>query len=356
MNLFPLVSVIMSVFNTEEAHLREAIESILNQSYKNIEFIIINDASENNSLEIIRSYNKDSRIRLINNDKNIGLTKSLNIGLKIAKGVYIARMDSDDISFPDRICKQVDYMQRNLKVAAVGTLAQTFGMASEIFGITENNSRITRVRLLFRNSSILHPTAFIRKSFLDQYNIQYDEGLRNAQDYQLWIDILRYGEIHCINEVYLWYRLHSSQTGHQSPITQIKCSELIQDKQLCLLSAENITDVEKEIHHSMVKPELYFSVKKNIQYLKKLLSMNSNLKLYDTKILKKEILSLWINKGINRFIVYKKIDVLCTLYLFQIFYPSNFLYYLRYYVIKIYCLKRIKRLKERKINACHKID
>ena len=101
----PLVSIIMSVYNSED-YLKEAIDSILGQTYANLEFIIIDDASTDRSLDIVKSYN-DKRILLIKNEVNIGLAASLNKGIEIARGKYIARMDSDDISLPERCEKQV---------------------------------------------------------------------------------------------------------------------------------------------------------------------------------------------------------------------------------------------------------
>jgi len=106
------ISVLMSVFNGE-AYLSEAIESILDQTYKNFEFIIINDCSTDNSKKILRKYaNADKRIQLINNKQNLGLTKSLNFGLKNSHGEFVARMDSDDISLPIRLEEQYNYLKK----------------------------------------------------------------------------------------------------------------------------------------------------------------------------------------------------------------------------------------------------
>ena len=127
MKLVPgLISVIMSNYNTPEEYLREAIESILNQTYKNFEFIIIDDCSTDNSLEIIKSYN-DERIVLIENEENIGLTKSINKGLAVAKGEYIARMDADDVSLPQRFEKQINYMNDHTELIVCGSSMELIG-------------------------------------------------------------------------------------------------------------------------------------------------------------------------------------------------------------------------------------
>src|SRR5688500_15226048 len=117
----PAISVVMSAYNSDK-YIAKAIESILNQTFKDFEFIIINDGSKDESLKIIKRYGKkDKRIVLIDNKKNLGLIKSLNKGLKIAKGKYIARMDSDDIAMPQRFKIQLDYLDKNRNIFLVGT-------------------------------------------------------------------------------------------------------------------------------------------------------------------------------------------------------------------------------------------
>ena len=116
----PKVTVLMPVYNCEK-YLRESIESILNQTFKDFEFLIINDGSSDKSAEIVESYN-DNRINFVQNEKNIGLAASLNRGLDIAKGEYIARMDADDISLPERLEKQVRFMETNPQIGICGQL------------------------------------------------------------------------------------------------------------------------------------------------------------------------------------------------------------------------------------------
>ena len=116
----PLVSVIMSVYNGEK-YLSKAIESILNQSYRNFEFIIVDDASTDSSLEIINEYLKiDNRIIILSNNVNIGLGSSLNKAIQFSSGEFIARMDSDDISIPDRLEKQINYLLEHKNIHILG--------------------------------------------------------------------------------------------------------------------------------------------------------------------------------------------------------------------------------------------
>ena len=120
------ISVVMSVYNTSETYLKEAIESILNQSLPDFEFIIINDASNRATSAILNQYT-DERIVRIENQQNLGITASLNEGLEIARGRYIARMDADDVSFPERLSKQYQYMEKHPHIAVLGCWTTTNG-------------------------------------------------------------------------------------------------------------------------------------------------------------------------------------------------------------------------------------
>ena len=139
------VSVILSAYNEEERWFREAVESIINQSYENFEFILILDNPNNTLLEeIINEYcNKDNRIVYIKNEKNLGLVKSLNKGLEYAKGKYIARMDADDIANVDRLKKQYEFMEANKDIDLIGT---------SVDFIDENNCIIQKNTFVVKNS------------------------------------------------------------------------------------------------------------------------------------------------------------------------------------------------------------
>jgi len=127
----PEVTVLMSVYNGEK-YLREAIDSILNQTFTDFEFLIVNDGSTDRTAEILRSYD-DPRIIIINNEKNIGLTKSLNIGLRMAKGEYIARMDADDVSMPERLQKQIELLNQKKNTGLVGTYYTIINEKGKVF-------------------------------------------------------------------------------------------------------------------------------------------------------------------------------------------------------------------------------
>lgn len=234
-----LVSVIMANYNTPIEYLKIAIDSILNQTYSNFEFILIDDASNDESLDFILSYD-DSRIRLIRNPQNLGLTKSLNKGLSIAKGKYIIRMDSDDISLPKRIEKQLQYMESNPDVFVCGTWFEKFGVENIIRKPILDDSEWYRCQLLFSNTPITmcHPSVIIRKSMLDKYKVRYDESIRKAQDYAMWVECSKYGKMAILQDVLLKYRTHDNQISIGQKKEQYEYSDLISRRQLQKLGIE----------------------------------------------------------------------------------------------------------------------
>lgn len=207
------ISVVMSVYNGER-YLVEAIDSILNQTYSDFEFIIINDCSTDKTAEILQSYN-DARIKIINNDENLRLPASLNKGLRLAKGKYIARMDADDIALPDRFEKQISYLEKNQEVAVIGGSLIVFNeQEGEIYTQKADcNELLDKYYLI--PSPILHPTAMLRKSMTVDEGYFYNEKYTSAQDYDLWLRIAKKHKINNIADIVLKYRVHSNSISQQ---------------------------------------------------------------------------------------------------------------------------------------------
>lgn len=210
----PTVSVLMPVYNGGN-FLKDAVESILNQTYRDFEFLIINDGSVDNSLEILKSYS-DSRIIIIDNGENKGLIYSLNKGLKLAKGEFIVRMDADDISFEDRIEKQVDFMVKNPEIGISGTYIQIFGenINQEVLKFPVNPG-INKAQLLF-SPCLAHPSVIIRKLIIDSHNLYYRHEYKHAEDYDYWIEAINYTKISNIPEVLLKYRVIPTSITQQA--------------------------------------------------------------------------------------------------------------------------------------------
>lgn len=203
------ISVIMPAYNAEK-YIGEAIESILNQTYKDFEFIIINDGSIDKTKEKILSY-QDKRIVYLENKKNLGIVATLNKGLDYATGEFIARMDSDDISAKTRFEKQIDYFNKNSNVGVLGTGICIFGEGiKEQKRIFTTDSKLLKAELLF-NSCIAHPTVMMRRSILEKYNLRYESEFAGAEDYCLWWKIAQVSNISTLPDILLNYRMHDSQ-------------------------------------------------------------------------------------------------------------------------------------------------
>lgn len=205
-----MVTVLLPVYNGEK-YLREAIDSILNQTYTDFEFLIINDGSTDRTEEIILSY-ADPRIVYVKNEQNIRLIATLNKGLKLAKGKYIARMDADDISLPERLEKQVAYMDANAGVGLCGSYIQTLEAGTEYVIKYETDSDMIKFKLLF-DTHFPHPAAMLRKSVLDQFQLEYELKYIHAEDYVLWNRMALHTGLHNIPEVLVWKRSHDGQVS-----------------------------------------------------------------------------------------------------------------------------------------------
>lgn len=202
----PEVSVLMPVYNIE-LYLREAMDSILQQTFTNFEFIIVNDGSTDGTEEIVLSY-KDDRIRYYKNEKNSGVIYTLDRAMNLSKAKYLARMDGDDISLPDRLQKQYDYLQKNNcdVVASCVQLIDKNGKNIGYWGEDKNNiSAIAIKNYLPINNCIAHPTIMMKSDILKKY--KYNPKQKHNEDYDLWLRITADGKIiHKIEEPLLLHR------------------------------------------------------------------------------------------------------------------------------------------------------
>lgn len=206
----PKITVLMPVYNCE-LYIKDALESILSQTYVDFEFLIIDDASTDKTVSIIKSY-RDSRIQLIEKPANSGYTNSLNQGLKLAKGQYIARMDGDDISLPERFARQVTYLEANPEIVLCGTSYEIMGEEKRTL-IPESHDAIKLA--LLQSNCIAHPSVIIRRKTLEEFSIIYDTTKEPAEDYALWVQLLGVGKLHNLQEVLLKYRMQNSSVSRK---------------------------------------------------------------------------------------------------------------------------------------------
>lgn len=205
----PSVSVVMPAYNAEK-YLREAIDSILTQTYDDFEFIIINDGSTDSTKEIILSYS-DPRIVYLENEKNSGICVTLNKGLVAARGRYIARMDSDDISLPERFAIQVEYMDKHPEIGVCGSDVIVFGEGIEesVFDQIHSSDECS-AGLLF-NPCLAHPSVMINNQIMKQKNLCYEDSYRGLEDFKLWWEFAKISKIGNINIPLIRYRHHRGQ-------------------------------------------------------------------------------------------------------------------------------------------------
>jgi len=205
MSYVPKVTVLLPVYNTEK-FVRQAIESILGQTFTDFELLIIDDASSDNTLRIVKLFS-DPRIRIIENKQNLKLAKTLNIGLKEARGEYVARMDDDDIAISERFEKQIAYLDSQVDISLAGT-AITFIDEDGEFGSSREvpqTSVGTAYELMYGNP-IFHSSIMFRKSDIISIG-GYDESFDYAQEYDLYIRLLESGyKVANINQVLMYFR------------------------------------------------------------------------------------------------------------------------------------------------------
>lgn len=208
----PEISVIMSVYNSE-SYLKESVNSIINQTFSDFEFIIVDDSSTDSSLKILEQYAlKDKRITLLKNIENSGLAVNLNKMISISKGKYIARMDADDISLPERLEKQHDFMENNPDIGVYGTQVIPFGSKAVKMHSAPLSHEEILASILFTNP-MMHPTIMFRKNIFTETGIRYNESLRTSQDLDLWFSLIRKIRFGNSPEVLLKYRIEQSSSS-----------------------------------------------------------------------------------------------------------------------------------------------
>lgn len=280
----PLISVIMSVYN-EEKYIKEALESILKQTLGDFEIILIDDKSTDNTVSIIRGI-EDERIHLVENEINQGITVNLNKALCMAQGKYIARMDGDDISKPERFKVQVDYLNAHPEIMLISCNTTTFGeqeLISDIHGTPEE----LKCRMLLR-PVLAHPGFMLRRELFEQYGFSYDEHFRSAQDYDFAARVTRKHRIYVVPEVLLMYRAHKGQISQTPSLKQFGYADEIRARLLSELGIELEAKEIDDFHQWILeKSSDTATYDHNYKLLERILSANSQKNIYDSKVLKK---------------------------------------------------------------------
>ena len=208
----PRVSVLTPIYNTNPEHLRMAIESILNQTFTDFEFLILNDSPNNTELDdIVKSY-PDKRIKYAKNEHNLGISESRNKLLDMARGEYIAVFDHDDISMPSRLEQEVDFLDNHPSIGVVSGFMELFG---EKKGIREYPKYDADIKMwMTDNCSVSHTASMIRKSVLDDNGIRYEGYYSPAEDYRLFARLMEHTKFYNIQTPLVKYRFFAGNTTH----------------------------------------------------------------------------------------------------------------------------------------------
>lgn len=203
----PTVSILMPAYNVEK-YVAEAIDCIFAQTFEDFELLVLDDCSTDNTEEIVRSYS-DKRIRHIRHKQNMGLANNLNVGLKLARGRYIARMDGDDISLPERLQTQIDFLEAHPDIDLCSCGLQMFGMEDTVW-IRESDPEDVKITMMFY-SPILHATSVWRRESFEKHNLYYNQDMFPAEDYDLWSRAVFHCKLANIPQVLYKYRIHGIQ-------------------------------------------------------------------------------------------------------------------------------------------------
>lgn len=278
----PKISVVMPVYNSED-FVGEAIESIINQTFRDFEFIIVNDGSTDRTYHIINSF-YDDRIKIIN-AKHSGNYVARNLGLSIARGKYICVMDSDDLSLPERFYKQFTFMESHNEIGVCGGYVKIKD-SNKIIKPPNNHEEI-KVWLL-SSICLIHPSIFVRTKLIKMYNLNYNEQYIYASDYDFLVMVARRSKIWCIEDEVLLYRRHPSQISKKRNLEQGIIADQIRLYQLRYFGVNNATDYEKRLHLMLVKKQKLFdesNFEKILQWANFLLKQNYSEKYFNSILL-----------------------------------------------------------------------
>jgi glycosyltransferase involved in cell wall biosynthesis len=247
------VTVLMPVYNGA-LFVGEAVESILGQTAGDLELLVVDDGSTDRTAEIVRGY-RDPRIRLVESPANQGIVAALNRGLDLAQGKYVVRMDADDVSLPDRVEKQVRYMDQHPEVGVCGGSVQVFDAKGEepVPVLRERRHEALACRLVFE-TVLAHPTVILRGELV-RGGLRYDAGYPHAEDYELWSRAARLTRLAVLPELVLRYRAHPGTVSSLNHRAQRRSTQRIRLREVRALGIEP-TFEEAQLHASLARWKL----------------------------------------------------------------------------------------------------
>ncbi|MEI8033173.1 MAG: glycosyltransferase [Chlorobiaceae bacterium] len=284
----PLVTVLMPVFNGKK-YLNTAIESILNQTYGHFELLILDDGSTDGSMNIVSSY-KDSRIRLISSPENVGIEKTLNRGIELAQGKYIARMDCDDISLPHRLECQVSYMEQNPEIGVLGAAMQLLDnrRKTEVRRWPSTNDEI-KIHLLFHNP-LSHPVVMMRKESMA--GLRYPEDCKYAEDYRFWTILADHTKFANLPLTLLQYRVHEGQITEKQASLSSAAARAARAHYVKARIADT-SDDELLVHHQLSERDRYIDLESAKRWVEKIAESNREKGFFPQEQLVRVLAMIW---------------------------------------------------------------
>lgn len=284
----PKISIVMPVFNGEE-YIKEAIDSIINQTFTDWEFLIINEFGSNEAVtSILYEYEKhDRRIKIIQNTTRLRIAASMNVGLDMAQGEYIARMDADDISTPERLARQVQYMDNHPEIGLLGIKPTIFGEEDWEWNAEIVPEQVKTDSLFYL--PCLHPTVMMRKSVLDEYKLRYNDEFYCTEDYDLFEKILQYTKASNLLDKGLFkYRRYASAATYQHGNKGDEIYKIVMSRAFNRLGLEFLEDDLSLLYiHESLNGKSGIEVEKGLVrldlLLKKIFFANEKKKVYDKK-------------------------------------------------------------------------
>lgn len=284
----PKISVLIPVYNAEK-FIKESVSSILNQTFSDFELLLGDDGSTDQSMEIISSFG-DDRIIVIRNEENLGIARTLNRLIHLSKGEYIARQDSDDISLPERLQKQVDFMDKNQEIGVCGTNFTIFGdKVRQMFRpLTDEDIKV----YMLINNPVCHPSAMIRRSCLTKL---YDQSLFPAEDYALWFDLSKTSKLTNLPDFLIRYRWHANSISNTREYMQIKMANSIKVKIFHETLSYDIVEEEMRLLNIVDSSRLtdYADLLLFEKFLLKIRSKNKETGYYNERALQRRVFHLW---------------------------------------------------------------